>query len=388
MITTTLIAVFGMLLVSSAPPAPTGLAPQAPGLLAPVAPAQERHGRVEWFEGSYAKLLQKAKKEQRVVLLNFYTDLCSYCRVLDREAFSDSSVVTALAPVLCFSVDAESPIGRKLNAAFPTEDHYPALIFLDANGKLRDRIIGYLPTRLFLPELERILRNENTLSDLRSKVANSPKDVDAIWNLACKLEDLGDFDACDKEVARIKKLDPKGKSLPMHHMAMRKVVRTLAERDDDGPIRKFLAKETYPELLFEGWNQIAFQDLMRAKRATMKGLDELALRHRQSYHQCHLMAWANCPPDMQADYGNHVAWEIYLDWTQVDEKTRQAGIKAAEKAAELAPKEPEILDTFACLLFNDGQIAEAVQLMQKCIRLEPDRDLWEERLEMFQAKES
>lgn len=387
MISTTLLALLGTLTLSSDPTQPVDLEGQLPAHFTPAA-SQERHGRVEWFEGSYAQLLREAQKQERVVLLNFYTDLCSYCRVLDSEAYSDSAVVAALAPALCFSVDADSPIGRELNASYPTEDHYPALIFLNPDGSLRDRIIGYLPTRLFLPEVERIMRNEGTLSDLRAKVAKSPKDVNAIWALACKLEDLGDMDSCDEELDRIKKLDPQGKSLPMHHLALRRVARTLAEDDDDGPIRRLLAKETYPEILFEGWNQVAFQDLMRAKRAKMKGLDELAVRHRASYHESHLKAWANCPADLTAEFGNHVAWEIYLDWTRVDRKTRKAGIEVARAAVKAAPKTPEILDTLACLLFNDGQVEEAIEVMRRCVTLEPDRGLWDERLEMFETKES
>jgi thioredoxin-related protein len=387
MITTPLLPLLLVLGLTSDPTAPVDLGEPVPASFALGSPMQ-RHGHVEWFDGTFDELLAKAAREKRVVLLNFYTDLCAYCRVLDREAYSDSSVVEALKPVLCFSINADSEAGRALDASYPTEDHYPALIFLDSDGALRDRIIGYLPTRQFLPEVERILRNEDTLSDLREKVAKSPADVEAIWALACKLEQLGDLEACDKEIEHIKKLDPQGKSRPMHHLALSAAIKKSIRTDDDEALRKLLAIEIYPELLFEGWNQLAFQDLMRAKAASMQGLGELARRHKLAYHQSHLNAWPNCPSNLRADYGNHVAWELYLDWSRVDEDLRQAAINVAREAVGAAPKAPEILDTLACLLFNDGQIDEAVRLMQKCIRLEPDRDLWEDRLEMFLAKES
>jgi len=353
-----------------------------------VSEAGERHGKVKWFEGTYDALLAKAKSEQRVVLLNFYTDLCRYCLDLDREGYSDKGVIEALTPVLCFSVDAESELGKPLDERFPTESYYPALIFLDPDGSLRDRIVGYMPTRQLLPEIQRILNDVGTLGDLRRKVAAQPEDLAAIWNLAVKLEELGDQAACEREVEHIKALDPEGKSLPMHQMAMRAALHQANETGDDEPLRKLLATETYPELLFQGWNRLAISELWRAKRAGMQGLTELAQRARTAYHEAHLQAWPYCPTEMTARYGNLVAWELYRDWSALDKEMRSAAIGIARQAVAAAPTTAEVLDTLACLLFNDGQIDEAVRLMRDCIRLEPDRDLWEERLEMFQAKES
>lgn len=361
-------------------------APQAP--TAVLAPNHARHGKVQWFEGTYAELLTKAERENRVVLLNFYTDLCRYCLDLDREGYSDESVVAALEPVLCFSIDAESELGKPLNARFPTENYYPALIFLDPDGALRDRIVGYMPTRQLLPEIQRILRDEDTLGDLRRKVEAKPKDLTAILDYAFKLEELGDQAACDRQVARIKELDPEGKSLAVHKMAMRDAMRKMAESGDDDPLRALLAKETYPELLFKGWNRLAIGEMMRAKKAGMQGLTELAQKHRLAYHEAHLNAWPHCPTELISRYGNEVAWKLYLDWPALDKEMRAAAIAVARKAVEVAPKAAEILDTLACLLFNDGQVDEAVRLMRECLRLEPDRDLWEQRLEMFLAKES
>ena len=174
----------------------------------------------------------------------------------------------------------------------------------------------------------------------------------------------------------------------MHQMAMRAALHQANETGDDEPLRKLLATETYPELLFQGWNRLAISELWRAKRAGMQGLTELAQRARTAYHEAHLQAWPYCPTEMTARYGNLVAWELYRDWSALDKEMRSAAIGIARQAVAAAPTTAEVLDTLACLLFNDGQIDEAVRLMRDCIRLEPDRDLWEERLEMFQAKES
>ena len=43
-------------------------------LAAPLAPAAPDHGKLPWFEGTYAELLAKASAENRVVFLDFWTD--------------------------------------------------------------------------------------------------------------------------------------------------------------------------------------------------------------------------------------------------------------------------------------------------------------------------
>jgi len=52
------------LLASAALALPSTSAP-APG---------EDHGKLPWFEGTYAELLAKAKAEDKVVFLDFWTD--------------------------------------------------------------------------------------------------------------------------------------------------------------------------------------------------------------------------------------------------------------------------------------------------------------------------
>ncbi|MDF1799929.1 MAG: thioredoxin family protein, partial [Planctomycetota bacterium] len=171
-----------------------------------------QHGKVDWFDGTYEELLEKAKKEDRVVLLSFFSKDCGYCKRLDREAFSDDDVVATLEPVLCLSIDAHSETGRVLDEQFPTNGHYPALIFLDPDGSLRDRILGYKPTSYVLELIESILRDEGTLGDLRRQVEAAPEDLDKIWAYARRLDRFDDAAGYAEQVARLRELDPKGTS--------------------------------------------------------------------------------------------------------------------------------------------------------------------------------
>lgn len=353
----------------------------APGFL------QERHGRVVWFEGTYDEARTKARAEDRVILLNFYTDN-SRCRKLDREAYCDDKVVAALVPVVCLSVDSESEIGKALITKYPTENYFPALIFLDADGALRDRLIGYADSRQMLGEIERILRDEGTLGDLRRKSEAKPDDVLALWDYARKLEELDDLSNFQLAVERLRALDPEGKSLPLRTLLMREAAKACSRDNNYAPLREFLETETFGELLFDGWMRISQFEQMQAKAASMGNDASAALAHRLAAHRARFEAWPHCPKPFAPFYGNNIAWDIYLEWPTIPDDLRREAIQVARQAVASRPEEAELLDTLACLLFNDGQVDEAVRLMRKCLQLEPDRDLWVERLEMFEKEEA
>jgi len=348
---------------------------------------ESQHGKIDWYKGSYKELLATAAKENRVVFLNFYTDWCTWCKQLDRDAYSDSKILKALEGALCFSIDAESDEGIPLDTRFPTKSHYPALIFLNSDGSLRDRIGGYMPTYVLLPEIERILADRDTLDDHRRRVQTAPTDLPAIWKYALKLRDLDDLSGYNEQLRMIRQLDPKAKSLTMRRILLQELLEQLEFDLAPAPMIKFLKDETYSEILFEGWHNIAWLERKLALSATAKDDRELAARHMQNYHIAHRRAWPHCPKDERATEGNHLAWELYLDWGALDDEMREFAIKTARESVKAAPDEPNIIDTLACALFSAGQTTEAVQLMRKCVVLQPDRQLWRERLEMFLAKE-
>jgi len=378
------------LLLTCLPTLPGGAAetPVRPDEALSLAEPEAQHGKVDWFEGTYEELLEKAREESRVIMLSFYSDTCRYCSELDREAFSNDEVVEALEPVLCFVVDADTPGGKAIDALYPTDGHYPTQVFLDSDGSLRDRIKGYHAVSVFRPELERILADEYTLGHLRRMVEKEPENIDHVWAYAWRLKKFGDAAAYEAQVERLRELDPKGTSQPSRHLALKDALRILDEREDDAPLREHLAEETYPELLYEGWTRLAHFHHKLSGRARLAEHEATYLAHRLAYHEAHINAWSHVDSTWRAKYGNHVAWAIYKDWAILDKGTRAKGIELARVAAGLEPGEPDILDTLAWLLFSAGEVEEAIALMRRCIALEPDREDWKESLATFLAEDA
>jgi len=57
----------------------------------PVKPAE---GDVQWL--TLAEAMKKAEKEKRPIFVDVYTDWCGWCKVMDRETFSDPKVAQLL----------------------------------------------------------------------------------------------------------------------------------------------------------------------------------------------------------------------------------------------------------------------------------------------------
>lgn len=121
---------------------------------------------VDWH--SYdSSLMDRARKEGRPVLLDFYADWCIPCRELDRFTFSDERVIEATEPFLMVKVDLTEYASSE---AEQVRRHFgvsgvPALVFIDAKGnEIREaRIVGFVGADDFLQILRHLFPLQESL---------------------------------------------------------------------------------------------------------------------------------------------------------------------------------------------------------------------------------
>jgi thiol-disulfide isomerase/thioredoxin len=117
------------------------------------------HGRLDWFGGTFAEALEKAKSEKKIVFVDFWASWCGWCKRFDGEALEDSVVVAETRDLVCLTIDAESKDGQPLAARYGVAG-LPALVFVEPDGSLRERLSGYRTAPQFVQELRRIRANE------------------------------------------------------------------------------------------------------------------------------------------------------------------------------------------------------------------------------------
>lgn len=109
--------------------------------------------------------LALAKKENKSIVVDFYTDWCHWCKVMDEKTFHESKVKNKLQQrFVTVRLDAEDEkavanyrgnayTNVQLTQAFGVTG-FPTLAFLEPDGNIITTVPGYVPAETFIHILE------------------------------------------------------------------------------------------------------------------------------------------------------------------------------------------------------------------------------------------
>ena len=106
--------------------------------------------------------LNKAKQENKLVLLDFYADWCISCKEMEVNTFANAEVSKELKQFILLQADvtANSPENQALLKRYGLFGPPGILIFNQHSEELKSlRVIGYMPPQRFLEQLQKIVRN-------------------------------------------------------------------------------------------------------------------------------------------------------------------------------------------------------------------------------------
>ena len=113
--------------------------------------------RVKW--SSFGRGVEKARAENKPLLVNFIANWCGYCQKMDRTTWKHPEVVRRSGEMVAVRVDAEDGrrrdgfVGRDLAQRYQVHG-YPTLVMMDADGKEIARSSGYVDPGQFLGWLD------------------------------------------------------------------------------------------------------------------------------------------------------------------------------------------------------------------------------------------
>ncbi len=102
----------------------------------------EKEG-IQFTETSWKEVLKKAKAEKKIIFLDAYASWCGPCKMLQKNVFTKKEVGDYFnKQFINVKMDMEKGEGPTLAQTYPLEA-YPTLLFIDGNGRVMKKVIGY-----------------------------------------------------------------------------------------------------------------------------------------------------------------------------------------------------------------------------------------------------
>ena len=300
----------------------------------------------------------------KIVLLDFETEWCGWCKKMDKNTFNDKSVISyANNQFVSMKVDAEKGEGIELAKKYNVSG-YPTIVFTNADGIEIDRIVGYKEPLSYLSELKRIRSGKNTLPTLLTEFQTNPKKFGTLFKLAKKYESMGDAQSAKKMIDAIivANIDSAGTG------EFFEILYNSRETQDPSRLIDYIQRKNKGGYLAAGIQEA--MNLIRKKGDNPTLEADLFLK------------LINMSESVSPSMLNSFSWRMSELEMNLDLAIDKINI-AIENVNDNEQKYM-FIDTKAEILWKLKKIEEAIIEIEKCISAFPKNEYYKEQLEKFQ----
>lgn len=122
-----------------------------------VASDKEKKDALKWH--TFDQGMDVAKKEKKMLVVDFYTDWCHWCKVMDKETYGNQEVIDFVKEnAIVAKINAETNekfkfreaeySGRELAMMFGVKG-FPTTVFMSHEGELITSVSGFIPAEKF-----------------------------------------------------------------------------------------------------------------------------------------------------------------------------------------------------------------------------------------------
>jgi thiol-disulfide isomerase/thioredoxin len=322
---------------------------------------------------TFKEILEKAQKENKPIFIDAFAEWCGPCKKMDREVFVASSVGEVYnAKFINVKIDMEKGEGPELAKKYGIQA-YPSYLFLDTDGGMLHRSVGYQQPDAFI-ELANVATDPaKQLGSMARQYFNGNRQPDFLYNYTVALMDV---------------MDPKAKEIGGEYLKTqddwnndnsRQFMMNFIDRAEGEYYEYMIAnraafidqfgKESYKNIVLRAVsNKLGSEDAMdpevagkmfgtaypeeaAALKAQFKMMYYQRLKQYDAYARAAIEL--NTISPIQNPYQlNGIAWTFY---EQVNDKELlKEGLKMAEKSVSIS-KEYANMDTLAALYLKMGK---------------------------------
>lgn len=113
---------------------------------------------IDFHEGTYNEILKDAKNSKKIIFVDVYASWCGPCKMLKRNTFANEKVgIFYNENFVNAAFDAEKGEGIELASRYKVGS-YPTLLFLNEDGTILKKVVGYHNPEEFLELGQEILK--------------------------------------------------------------------------------------------------------------------------------------------------------------------------------------------------------------------------------------
>lgn len=164
-------------------------------LLFPLFVTAQNNSGIRFQNLSWSQLLAKAKTEKKLVFVDAFTTWCGPCKQMSAEVFPEKTVGDFFnANFINAKIDMEKGEGLTIAEKYQVEA-YPTYLFVNGDGKLVHKAIGYYEVPDFINIGKDAKDPAKQFYTLKEKYDNGSRQPELLYNLVIAASDLDDKDA-------------------------------------------------------------------------------------------------------------------------------------------------------------------------------------------------
>lgn len=137
--------------------------------------------QIRWAK-SFEAALSESKRANKLTMVFFHADWCTYCQKMKSTTMKSPSVAKALDAVVPVSLNIESD-GKKLKEKFDLR-MFPAFVFVEPSGEIFGQMGGYMGATLFQDEVGKFSTAYREMPNLMEAYKRKPSDGEINARLA------------------------------------------------------------------------------------------------------------------------------------------------------------------------------------------------------------
>lgn len=146
---------------------------------------------IPFMQASWDEVVQKAKKEKKLIFVDAYASWCGPCKRMDQLTFTHQAVTKFFSNrFISFKIDMEKGEGPQLNSLFKVTA-FPTLLFITPEEEIVHKITGFQEANKLMDQAEIALEKYNPAKELEDSYKNGNRDEDFILEYVKTLDSAG-----------------------------------------------------------------------------------------------------------------------------------------------------------------------------------------------------